>query len=59
MLWLQKGFKSDEESLKDFHIEIPDNLYTLKPIYDHSSRGVEEFFNEDDYDDEKNINKKM
>ena len=60
MLWLNKGFSGFHEHLEDFHIGLPDNLYTLKPIYtDQSHRGVEEFFDENKHDEENGIKKNM
>lgn len=59
MVWLNKGFSSNHEDLEDFYIGIPDNLYTLKPLYDKSDRGIEEYFNESDYDEQKRIQKDL
>ncbi|GAF94306.1 unnamed protein product, partial [marine sediment metagenome] len=58
LTWLNKGFSINDE-LKDWYIGIPDNLYTLKPLYIDSSRGIEEFFNEDDYDERKKIQENL
>ena len=52
--WLNKGFSINDD-LEDWFIGIPDNLYTLKaPLLD-SKRSVEEFFNENDYEEHKKI----
>ena len=59
-LWLNKGFSSKGDDLEDWHVGIPDNLYTLKLIYiDNDTRGVEEFFNETDYDERKKVQKDL
>ncbi len=58
LVWLNKGFSINDE-LEDWFIGIPDNLYTLKPIYQDSKRSVEELFNESDYDERKKIQKEM
>ena len=54
LTWLNKGFSNNDE-LEDWFIGIPDNLYTLKIILPDSNRGVEEFFNENDYEERKRI----
>ena len=58
LTWLNKGFSVNDE-LEDWFIGIPNNLYTLKPAYQDSKRGVEEFFNEDDYDERERIKKDL
>ena len=58
LVWLNKGFSINDD-LEDWFIGIPDNLYTLKPAYQDPKRSVEEFFNEDDYDERNKIQKDM
>ena len=58
MTWMNKGFSQDN-TLDDFYIGIPDNLYTLKPLYEEPQNSVEEFFNETDYDEHKKIQKEL
>ena len=57
LTWLNKGFSINDE-LEDWYIGIPDNLYTLKILYLDSERSVEEFFNEDDYDERERMQKR-
>ena len=56
LTWMNKGF-SVNDKLKDWYIGIPDNLYTLKVL--DPKRGVEEFFNEDTYDERERIKKDL
>jgi len=58
LTWLNKGF-SVNDKLEDWYIGIPDNLYTLKPLFQDPRRSVEDFFNEDDYDEREKIKKEM
>lgn len=58
LTWLNKGF-SINDKLEDWYIGIPDNLYTLKLLYVDSERSLEEFFNEDDYDERERIKKEL
>jgi hypothetical protein len=48
MLWMNKGFSSSHEDLKDFQVRLPGNLYTLYTELDDITAGfakieVEEF----------------
>lgn len=58
LIWLNKGFSTNDD-LKDWYIGIPNNLYTLKPLYQDPKRSVEEFFNENDYDERERIKKDL
>jgi len=58
LTWLNKGFSVNDD-LEDWFVGIPDNLYTLKTPGVDPRRSVEEFFNEDDYDERKKIQKEL
>jgi len=58
LTWMNKGFSINDE-LEDWFIGIPDDLYTLKVSYPDPIREIEEFFNEDAYDERKRIQKDL
>lgn len=59
LTWMNNGFSSNYDSLKDFEVALPNNLYTLKNLKIFSEPEVEEYFNEDKYDQEKSIKKEV